>query len=180
MKRTLLALSALTAVAFAGAGHAQPANRPPPPPQAGAERPQFDPAKMAERRAQHLRDTLQLTSAQEPALRAFLDATTPKGDPRQRFAERRAEGPATTTPQRIERARKMRAERQARFDQVTSATLRFYNQLTPSQQKAFDVQHQGRRGGMRGGPRGRGGHGGHEGFKGGFRGHGPQGGPPPR
>lgn len=173
MKKFLLAVGAVSVLAMAGASAAQPAPGAPPAARGmGQHMQRMDPAKMAERRAQRLRDTLQLTPAQDGALRAFLDATQPKGDMRERMQQRRAEGPGATTPQRLERAKRMMVERQARFDQVSAATLRFYNQLTPAQQKAFDAQH-GRGGkGMRGGR-------GHGGMRG-PGGPGSMGGPPPK
>jgi protein CpxP len=209
MKRTLLALSALSALAFAGVGFAQTApapNRAAAPAHAAmrggpaAQRgpmQRFDPAKFAERRTERLRTLLQLRPEQEGALKAFVDATTPKGQGRMgdRMREgqgQRAEGQRLTTPQRLEQARKMMTERQARFDQISAATLRFYTQLSPSQQKVFDTQAHGM-GGHRGGPGGgfrghmgggrggpMGGQGGqHWGPQGGPMG-GAQGGPPPR
>jgi hypothetical protein len=45
------------------------------------------------------------------------------------------------------------SERQAKFDQHAAAVKRFYAQLTPAQQKAFDAMRPmgGHRGGMGGG-----------------------------
>ena len=57
-----------------------------------------------------------------------------------------------TTPERLDRMGERMKARQARFEQHAAATKRFYAQLSPSQQKAFDAM--GPRGGMKGGHRG--------------------------
>lgn len=116
-----------------------------------------DPAAMAARRSDHLRAALQLRPDQEAALKAYVDAGQPKAradrGERKNFA-------AMTTPQRLDARRAMMTERLAAFDQRAAATKRFYAQLNPSQQKAFDAlqQQRGGRHGMHGG-----------------RGHGPRG-----
>jgi Spy/CpxP family protein refolding chaperone len=159
MKTTSIALAAVLALT-AGASFAQ---QPGPPPGPRGEHMRPDPAQMAERRAQHLRDTLQLRPEQEPALRAFIDAARPSGD---RMGRRggREDFSALSTPERLDRARARMVERMAAFDRRAAATKRFYAQLSPSQQKAFDAI------GPRGGPGGRGDHHGGGGFR-----HGPDG-----
>lgn len=99
-----------------------------------------------EKHAQHLRDVLQLTAAQEPALQAFLTATGPAmhrmhkpGAPGADAGERRAERKALTTPERLDRQAGMMAKRQAAFEKRAAATRVFYGQLTASQKKAFDA-----------------------------------------
>lgn len=99
-----------------------------------------------EKHAQHLRDVLQLTAAQEPALQAFLTATRPMmhgmhkpGAPGADAGERRAERKALTTPERLDRQAEMMAKRQAAFEKRAAATRTFYGQLTASQKKAFDA-----------------------------------------
>lgn len=157
MKRTTLALAGALILCGAGAGMAQPA--PPGPPPAGERgmRMQRDPAQMTERRAQHLRDVLQLRADQEGALKAFLDAQRPpEGDRRGRRPG--ADGQALTTPQKLDRAKARMTEAQARFDTRAAAIRRFYGQLSPAQQKAFDALPMGGRMAMR-----RGGPGGHMG-----------------
>ena len=104
---------------------------------AGAEKRQHDPAAHAQR----LREALQLTPAQEPALQAFIAA---KGQHKADRQARRAEHAAManlTTPQRLDRMAAHMAERQQRFAANADATKRFYAQLTPAQQKAFDAMH---------------------------------------
>lgn len=161
MKTPLLALAAAALLAAPMAAAAQPAPGGPAP-RPGVERPRMDPAQMAERRAERLRATLQLRPDQEGALKAFLDASRPAGGMGQRMARPRqapgAQAPgARTAPQRIEQARKAMAERQARFERTAEATLKFYGQLSPAQQKAFDAQRgPGMGGKMRGPGRGHG------------------------
>lgn len=150
----------LLAAATAGTSLAQPAPQAPRPGVERSARP--DPAAMAERRAEHLRAALQLRPDQEGALKTYLDARKrPEGLRERGGSERMAQ---MTTPQRLDAARTRMTERMAQFDQRAAATKRFYAQLSPSQQKAFDAM--APRGGGRGDHGGRGGRGG---------GHGPMG-----
>lgn len=98
-----------------------------------------DPAEMAARRAQHLRDTLQLTASQEPALNAFLQSVTPPSGLRERMREKREEPAALTTPERLDRMKAHMIARQAAFARRADATMRFYSQLSATQKKAFDA-----------------------------------------
>jgi len=160
MKTTSIALAAVLALT-AGASFAQQPGPTPPGPRGEHVRP--DPAQMAERRAQHLRDTLQLRPEQEPALRAFIEASRPTGDRMGRRGGDRQEFQALSTPERLDRARDRMAQRMAAFDRRAAATKRFYAQLSPSQQKAFDaIGPRGGPGGHRGGFR----HGGASGGRG--------------
>jgi hypothetical protein len=165
MKLSSLALVGAIALSSAGASLAQPAPPPGPGPDAGHrqwQRP--DPAKMVQERTEHLRTVLQLRPDQEPALRALAAAMTP--DPakmEQRRAER-AEARNLTTPQRLDRMQQRMAERQTAFARRSDAIKRFYAQLSPTQQKAFDALHDGHGGGMRGHGRGGPGHGKGPGF----------------
>ena len=143
MKTTTLALAAALTLGLAGGAVAQ---QPQPGNAACGEHGQWqrpDPAQMAERRAQRLRDTLQLRPDQEPALRAFVAASAPQ---RQRGEMRRdrQELRNLTTPQRLDRMQARMSERQQRFSQHAAVVKRFYAQLSPAQQKAFDAQHQAR------------------------------------
>jgi Spy/CpxP family protein refolding chaperone len=156
MKLTSLALAGALLLAGAGASYAQPAPAPAPGgPEAGRHWQRPDPAQAAERRAQRLRDALQLRSDQEPALRALISATQrPAGMREQRRGE--GETRTLTTPQRLDRMQARMAERQTRMAQHADAVKRFYAQLSPSQQRAFDTLHEGRGGhGMRHGHGGR-------------------------
>ena len=127
MKTTSIALAAVLALT-AGASFAQ---QPGPPPGPRGEHTRPDPAQMAERRAQHLRDTLQLRPEQEPALRAFIEASRPSGDRMGRRGERQELG-ALSTPERLDRSRDRMAQRLAAFDRRAAATKRFYAQLSPA------------------------------------------------
>lgn len=90
-----------------------------------------------EARAQRLRDVLQLTPAQEPALKTFLASQKPPARPAPPAPETRTK--ALTTPERLDRQRERLAERLAEFDRRAAATRTFYAQLSPSQKKAFDA-----------------------------------------
>ena len=188
MNPTILRGLALAgALAVAGAAASSLAQQPPPPPASSAtmahqgpgwrgER--HDPAARAERRAQRLRDVLQLRPNQEPALAALVAAMQPPEGLREgRRAERQATA-SLTTPERLDRMRDRMARRQAEFDRRAMAIKRFYAQLTPAQQKAFDAMGpmRGGKGGHRRGHMGFGGHGGHGGHGGpGGSGMGPHG-----
>lgn len=142
---------AVAAVALAGglavlaplAGAAQPA---PPPLSAEAGRapgphmrPTMTHEQRAERIAERLRTQLQLQPNQEGALRAYVSALTPKPGQRAERAKQRGEFARMTTPQRLDAQRARLAERTAAFERRAEATKRFYAELTPSQQKAFDA-----------------------------------------
>ena len=157
----LLLSGAILTLSLGGAAVAQPA---PAAQEAGhrherGDRPHRDPAEMAARRAQHLRDTLQLTPNQEPALNAFVSSMAPPADRREKMRADRGERAAMTTPERLDRMKARMADRQAQFARRADATMRFYSQLSPAQKKAFDAMPpKGGRGGKGGGHRG-GGHG---------------------
>jgi len=144
MKTTSLALAAALSLGLAGGALAQQPQAGPGPAPRGehGQWQRHDPAQMAERRAQRLRDTLQLRADQEPALRAFLSATTRQRQPGEMRHDRQAMR-GLTTPERLDRMQARMAERQQRFAQHAAAVKRFYAQLSPSQQKAFDALHQG-------------------------------------
>jgi protein CpxP len=135
----LLLSGAILALGLGGAAIAQPA--PSGPQDAGPrfERPHRDRAEMAAKRAQRLRDTLQLTSAQEPALNAFLQSMAPPTGWRDKVGDQRDHSVALTTPERLDRMKARLADRQAAFARRADATMRFYSQLSPAQQKAFDA-----------------------------------------
>jgi protein CpxP len=161
MKTEILGLAAAVSLAAASVGFAQQPPGPPPGPRGEHMRP--DPAQMAERHAQRLRDTLQLRPDQEPALRAFVEAARPPMGDHMRMRGDRGEAQTLTTPERLDRMRERLNVRVAAFDRRAAATKRFYAQLSPAQQKAFDAMphgtgrggHRGHRGpGHFGGPRG--------------------------
>jgi hypothetical protein len=136
--RTRLALAAALAVplALAGASLAQPTPAP------GADdgrhmMRRMDPAQMAAQHAQHLRDVLQLRPDQEGALQAFVGSMKPPEDDRDRRGD--DEDRSLTTPQRLDRMLARMDEMRTRMVQHADAVKRFYAQLTPAQQKAFDA-----------------------------------------
>lgn len=98
----------------------------------------MDPAKfkekMAERQAE-LRQSLNLTPAQEPAWNAFTAAMTPPD-----FGKRpdRAEMEKLTAPERMERKLQRMQQRQAHMSKQLEAVKTFYAQLTPEQRATFD------------------------------------------
>lgn len=179
MKLRSISLAAALALTAAGASFAQTGAAPGAPapggPHAGHMRGMhMDPAQMAERHAQHLRDALQLRPDQEPALRAFIAATAPKPGEWEKMRKDHDAAQHLTTPERLDRMQAKMAEHEARFRAHAEALKRFYAQLSPAQQKAFDAMPMHGPGmgmghgmhGMHGGP------GGHDGMR-----HGPHGGP---
>ncbi len=117
-----------------------------------------DPAAMQQRFDRHMADlkqSLQLTPAQEPAWNQFTSAMRPPATASAR--PDRAAMTAMTTPQRLEQMQAMRQQHQAEMDKRAAAVRSFYAALTPEQQKRFDAQtaramggHEGRHGGAHG------------------------------
>ena len=91
----------------------------------------FDP----EKRAQRLRDVLQLRPDQDRALKAYVEATGPKIEKIKKDDDKGAERGPPTTLERLDRMSKAADAMKARAD----ATRVFYLALSPSQQKTFDV-----------------------------------------
>ena len=163
-----LVLAGLLATAGAAA-MAQTPNAPQPPMGAGMQAGhgermgRHDPAKMqawmAKRQAA-MKAKLNITPAQEGAWTTFTAAMQPPARKAPPTAEQRAEFDKLTTPQRIDKMRDMRAQRQtemtAAMDKRGEATKVFYAALNPDQQKVFDAEHAKR-----------GHHGGHDGKYGG-------------
>jgi protein CpxP len=132
--RALIAAAALSAAIPA---FAQPAAPPPAAERAGPGR--MDPAERAQMHAQKLRDVLQLRPNQEPALTELMQALKPPEDRRARMQAARAEMAGLTTPQRLDRMHEHMVRRQQEFDRKAMAIKKFYAQLSPAQQKAFDA-----------------------------------------
>jgi hypothetical protein len=86
--------------------------------------------------AQHLRDVLQLRPEQEPALKAFVEATKGDHDQGRVRAER---GEAKTTLDRLNDMEARMARHQAAMKTRIDATRTFYAQLDAKQKKAFDA-----------------------------------------
>ncbi len=165
--KTLALSGAIASMAFATASFAQQPQAPGQGPLPGMEaRERPSPEQMRSHRVERLRVTLQLTSQQEAALNTSVGAITPKAGERRDRGERQAMR-EMTTPQRLDAMATHMAQRQQAFAVRAEATKRFYAQLTPSQQKAFDALRPAGRGmggkgmdGHRGGPHGGMGHGG--------------------
>lgn len=140
MKSILAHSLALVLAAAAVPALAQPAG--PPPMEAhgtGMDHGGMDPAAMAQHRAQMLRDVLQLRPNQEPALTELMGAMKPPEGMRERMMAEHHAMMGLSTPQRLDRMHDNMARRQAAFEQRAMAIKRFYAQLTPAQQKAFDA-----------------------------------------
>jgi len=95
-----------------------------------------------EKRAQRLRDILQLRGDQDGALKAYVEATTPKIVIEKREVVKdkgdkmdRAERAPPTTLERLDRMTKAADAMKTRAE----ATRAFYTALTPAQQKTFDI-----------------------------------------
>ncbi len=165
----------LAAALLAGLSLAAAAQTPPPPPAGPAPQVQRGPGgpdmreRMQEhmaRRLGHLKEALRITPAQEGAWTAFTTALRPGNMQRPDIGEMAR----LPTPERIDRMRQMRAQRNAEQDRRGEATKVFYGQLAADQKRVFDQltlrMH---------GKGGRGGHGGqhgdmHSGMHGGMRG----------
>jgi len=99
--------------------------------------------KHTERQAQ-LKAKLAITPAQEGAWTSFTQAMQPRSN----FARLdRQAMQKLTTPERIDRMRALRAQRDAAMDARADAIKTFYAQLQPEQQKTFDRmgEHMGER-----------------------------------
>lgn len=168
LHRHLLAAALLAAAGFGAVAQTPPQT----PPAAGpgqhvrGDHQRMDPARASEfrarleqRRAQRLgelKQKLQVTGAQENAWNAWTTAMKPT--PRQR--PDRAELERLSTPERIDRLRAVRAQRNAEMDRRMDATKNFYAVLSAEQKKTFDAE--GKR--FMGGKRGHGRH--HGGYRG--------------
>jgi periplasmic protein CpxP/Spy len=107
-----------------------------------------DPARIERRRARmeermarrlgELKQKLQISRGQEGAWESWTGAIKPA--PMQLQRPDRAAFAAMTTPERIDRIKARRAQRNAEMDKRLDATKAFYAQLTPEQQKVFDQE----------------------------------------
>ncbi|MDB5850737.1 MAG: hypothetical protein JWP29_4489 [Rhodoferax sp.] len=114
-----------------------------------------DPAKMQQamaKRAAELKAKLKLTPAQEPAWTTFTTSMQP---PAPHARMERGDMAKLTTPERIDKMRAMRVQRDAEMDKRADAAKTFYAVLTPEQQKVFDANAMMRRPGGPEGHRGR-------------------------
>jgi protein CpxP len=140
--RSLIAATLLAA--FGVATQAQ--MPPPPPPGAGMPHAQMHEQHMQQmqqhmqqrhqRRMDGLKRILQVTPQQEGAWNNWAAAMRPV--PKAQQHHNREEFARMATPERLDRMRQMRAQRNAEQDRRADATKAFYAQLTGPQQKAFD------------------------------------------
>jgi len=127
-----------------------------------------DPAERRAHMAEHLTTVLQLQSSQQGALDAFLDALTPSAGMKDRMEHGDSDEDHLTAPERADRMLAHIDAMRAHAAAAAEATKRFYAQLTPSQQKAFDelapmmMHHMGEHGGGQGDMMGHEHHGGGE------------------
>ncbi len=156
------AATAITALSFTAVAQGVGAPAQPAPAasaaQPQAQAPRHDPQRHAQRMerlqqrmAEHqsrLQDSLQLRPEQEAAWNDFVAKMKPTPRP---AGERpnREDWAKLSTPQRLDRLDAMKAERDRQVAQRHDAIRRFYAQLTPPQQKAFDAQRGMGLGGMR-------------------------------
>ena len=96
-----------------------------------------------EKHHQNVKAKLRLTPTQEPAWQAFSAAVRPLEKPEFELIKRE-DLEKLNTPERIEKMTAAHEARQqamqAHLKQMSEATLVFYNQLTPEQQKVFDAE----------------------------------------
>jgi protein CpxP len=124
---------------------AQPAGGPPPEGQPGMH--QNEPDRRAHRqermkahmakRAAELKADLKLTPEQEGSWNAYLAAMKPSAPP---ALPKREDIAKLSTPERLDKMREMRQQRDAEFDKRDAATRSFYAGLNPEQQKTFDAR----------------------------------------
>ena len=102
-------------------------------------------------RAAELKAQLKLSPEQEGSWNAYVGAMKPAAPP---AAAQRADDAKLSTPERLDRMREMRRQRDAEFDKRDAATRSFYAGLNAEQKKIFD-DNTGRRPseGRRHGPR---------------------------
>ena len=108
----------------------------------------MDPAKMqamTAKRQAALKETLKITAAQEGAWTTFTSTMQPSAEMHKRRMEMRVEMDKLTTPERIDKMRALRVQRDVEMDKRAGATKTFYAALSPEQQKVFDAQRMGGR-----------------------------------
>lgn len=89
-------------------------------------------------RSDHLSDILQLRPDQEPALKAFLEATRNDGAHRDHMVKFERDSDRTTL-QRLDDMQARLAEQQVETNRKIAAIKTFYGQLDPCQKRAFDA-----------------------------------------
>lgn len=87
------------------------------------------------RRAAELKTELKLSAEQEAAWTTYLAAMKPPADA---AAPQRSDFARLTTPERLDRLRELRQQRDAAFEQREAATRAFYAALNAEQKQIFD------------------------------------------
>ena len=90
-------------------------------------------------RAERMRAVLQLRADQEPALKAYLDATAPTQGDHAGAQRMHDAGHPRTTPERLSAMEAKMDTHVAAMKRHIAATRAFYGQLDAKQQKAFDA-----------------------------------------
>lgn len=131
-----------------------------------------DPAQWQQRRAERhqqrladLKAKLKIGASQEAAWTSFTTAMQPPARPldRAQWQQQRAEFEKLTTPERIDRMRAFKSERDTEMNKRADAVKAFYGNLNAEQKKTFDAESLRYFGGGKGGF-GRGHHGHHGGM----------------
>jgi hypothetical protein len=131
----LACLTAIVVLASVGQGFAQGGPYGPP---SGPPGPSGPPAPTAADQARQLRGSLALRPDQEPALQAYIQAVIPSASEAARLRQTAADAQSLTTPQRLDQMLARMDEMRSVMVNRVQATKRFYFQLTPAQQHAFD------------------------------------------
>ncbi len=142
--RHLVAAAVLATLGLAAVAQTPPAPQPAP---TGSHHDwmgrMIDPARMQERmqarraaRMAHFKEVLQITPAQEGAWTAWTASMEPPANWKR---PDRAELERLATPERIDRMRALRAERNAMMDRRAESTKAFYATLNPVQKRVFDL-----------------------------------------
>lgn len=99
-------------------------------------------AERWEKRMADLHASLKLTSAQAPAWETFHAALKPPMQAAEpgREDKKRVDWAQLKTPERLDRLRALRQEREAAATRREDATRTFYAALNPEQQKTFDAR----------------------------------------
>jgi hypothetical protein len=134
--RAFLIAGLALCLAGAGPGFAQGQYGPPPgPPGANGVPPPQTPASQAD----HLRQTLGLRPDQNAAALAFVQAMTPPPGAVERMRQQEQSAESLPTPQRLDYMLSRMDEMRGLMVTQFAAIKRFYAQLTPTQQRAFDA-----------------------------------------
>jgi len=117
-----------------------------------------NPAAMADARLAYLKSELKITSAQEPAWKAFADQAKQQAETMQALRATMQGSTAATAPERMELRNKVMKQRQEQIEKSTVAFKDLYAALTPEQKTIADQRFGAGHGygpGHRGGPGGR-------------------------